>query len=143
MSTPPPSDELTQSTIAYYDEHAEDYCESTVALDMEALYRPFLELLPEGARILDAGCGSGRDSLYFQGLGYNVTTFDASEEMVRLSSRLLGRRTLKMRFQELAFEEEFDGVWACASLLHVNRGEMKEVLQRLARSLVLQPHLGI
>ena len=85
--------------------------------------------------MLDAGCGPGRDSRAFLAKGYDVTAFDASETMVRLASKRIGLPVLRLSFQEVGFEETFDGVWACASLLHVPRREVPSVLCRLTRSL--------
>ncbi len=123
------------TTIDYYNEHAQEFYASTVGTDMRQFYAPFLALVPAGGHILDAGCGSGRDSRYFLDLGYQVTAFDAAGALVALSSRLLGQPVLHLRFQDLAFEGAFEGVWACASLLHVLRVEMDDVLARLTRAL--------
>lgn len=127
-------DPLTR-TCRYYDEHAEEYVRSTMDVDLGELYRPFLSLLPRGGSVLDAGCGSGRDSLYFKRAGYAVHALDASPGMVRLSSERLGQEVELATFQTLDYEEAFDGIWACASLVHVPRAEMGEVLVRLARAL--------
>jgi SAM-dependent methyltransferase len=124
-----------KNTIEYYNKNSRKYFDSTVNIYMESLYSPFLELIPPYGRILDAGCGSGRDSLYFMKKGYDVVAIDASEELVRLASALLGMAVLNMSFQELEFIEEFDGIWACGSLLHVPKNEIKDVLNRLSRSL--------
>lgn len=124
------------ATIAFYDEHADEFYASTVGADMGALYDAFLPLLPDGARILDAGCGSGRDSRAFLDRGYDVTAFDASAALVKRASALLGRPVRRLTFQEMDFSETFEGVWACASLLHVPRAEFDGVLARLARALV-------
>lgn len=131
MSSSPPSD----PTLAYYDEHAEPYVRDTIGLDMTPLYEPFLALVSPGGHILDAGCGSGRDALAFKRGGYTVTAIDASTEMARLASAVIGEPVEVIRFQDMAFEEVFDGVWACASLLHVPRSEMDSVLFRFARAL--------
>jgi len=80
-----PSD-YQKSTIAYYDQNASEFCANTTALDMSALYEPFLRAVPAGGRILDAGCGSGRGSLAFLKLGYTVVSVDASLEMVRATT---------------------------------------------------------
>lgn len=122
-------------TIRYYDENAEYYYAQTVGLDLCHLYAPFMTHIPDGGRILDAGCGSGRDSLYFKRHGYSVTAFDASKAMVRFSSELIGQAVLHLTFDEIAFEKEFDGVWACASLLHVPRSKAAETITRLANAL--------
>jgi SAM-dependent methyltransferase len=89
-----------------------------------------LSLLPPGAHILDAGCGSGRDSGAFLERGYEVTALDASEAMVKLASHHIGRPVLHMSFDQVQFREHFDGVWACASLLHVPRHSMAQVLEQ-------------
>ena len=123
------------STIDYYNRHADRFFRESFDLDMEELYAAFLSLVPAGGDILDAGCGSGRDSLFFSRRGYRVTAFDASEQLAVLSARLTGLPVLRLTFQQIDFEGEFDGVWACASLLHVPRGEMDDVLARLASAL--------
>jgi SAM-dependent methyltransferase len=88
-----------------------------------------------GAHILDAGCGSGRDALAFLERGYEVTALDASEAMTKLASRHIGRPVLRMSFDEVWFRDRFDGVWACAPLLHVPREHMPRVLERLVLAL--------
>jgi 2-polyprenyl-3-methyl-5-hydroxy-6-metoxy-1,4-benzoquinol methylase len=91
-------------------------------------------MLPPNAHILDAGCGSGRDSKAFTSMGFRVTAIDASEEMVSLASQYSGLPVKLLRFQDLDFNEEFDAIWACASLLHVPRAEIDDVLTRLANA---------
>ncbi len=126
---------MHETTLSYYESHAHRFFEDTRNVDMTSLYGPFLSLLPEGGRVLDAGCGSGRDSLAFLERGYEVTALDASGAMAELASRYIGRPVLRLSFDEVGFEDRFDGVWACASLLHVPRRRMPEVLGCLARSL--------
>jgi len=123
------------STRKYYTDKAKEFFDSTVSIDMGNLYQPFLELMPQNAKILDAGCGSGRDSLYFMKKGFSVTAFDYSKEMVQLSSDLIGKPVLLMSFDDINFDEEFDGIWACASLIHVGKKEMKDVIEKLIRAL--------
>jgi SAM-dependent methyltransferase len=123
------------STIDYYNDNAEDFVRQTQNLDMEALYEPFLKLIPSNGNILDAGCGAGRDTKAFIEKGYHVTAFDASPKMVAAAQRLTGLPVMLMQFEELNFDQEFDGIWACASLLHVRIVDMPGVLQRLHRAL--------
>lgn len=123
------------STIQYYDDHAEDYARSTVDVDMSSLYKPFLAMVPNCGRILDAGCGAGRDTKSFIDLGYDVTAIDASARMAALASRLAGVPVKVVRFREMSFNQEFDGVWACASLLHVPSSELADVVGRVEKSL--------
>jgi SAM-dependent methyltransferase len=88
---------------------------------------PFIDCIPESGSILDAGCGPGRDSLYFIQKGFEVDAFDASIAMVKLASKNTGLPVWKMRFQELNIKKKYDGVWACASLLHVPQKELHDV----------------
>lgn len=123
-------------SIDFYNQQAESFVSATLHADMRAQYEPFLALLPPGARILDAGCGSGRDSLYFLRHGYQVTAVDGSEAMVRHTSDLTGQPALLMKFEEIDFVETFDAIWASASLLHVPKSEIDNIIERLARALV-------
>ena len=122
-------------TRSYYDAHAKEYAELTVKADMSPAYDRFLAYLPAGAGILDAGCGSGRDSLCFIKKGYDVTMLDASAGMCRCAEALTGRRALCMKFDEIEFADRFDGIWACASLLHVSEKELESVLTKFYRAL--------
>jgi len=122
-------------TIAYYDRNAKEFFLGTVTADMSTLYVPFLEHVPPGGKILDAGCGSGRDSLYFLRHGYQVEAFDASAEMCRLASHLIGRTVRQKTFDMVCSVSEFDGIWACAALLHQPRNLMDKVLERFCRAL--------
>ena len=119
----------------YYNQNAQEFYDGTVNVDMSVSYRPFLEVVKAGGQILDAGCGSGRDSLYFINNGYKVMAMDASEAMVDMASKLIGQKVLKLRFQDINFNDQFDGIWACASLLHVNRKEIDEVVLKLSGAL--------
>ncbi len=122
-------------TIEYYNEHAKEFCESTVDADMSACREKFTAYLPAGGHILDAGCGSGRDSKAFLEQGFIVTAIDASEEVCAEAEKLIHQPVLCLRFEDLQYEDEFDGIWACASLLHVSREEMGDVLVRLKKAL--------
>jgi 2-polyprenyl-3-methyl-5-hydroxy-6-metoxy-1,4-benzoquinol methylase len=121
--------------IDYYDSHADEYCRLTVGLDMSRVYERFLSELMPGSHILDAGCGSGRDTRAFLQRGYFVTAFDRSPRIAQLASIHSGQQCSVLQFQEMRFRQEFDGVWACASLLHVPKCEMKDVLRRFVNAL--------
>ena len=119
------------NNIDYYNINAYEFFEGSVDADMSYWRERFLKYIPVGGRILDAGCGSGRDSKAFIENGFSVVAFDASHEMCRLATDYLGQTVWQMRFDEMSFEDEFDGVWACASLLHVSDNEMDSVIARL------------
>lgn len=127
--------EMNKSTEKYYKEKAKEFFDGTVNVNMEDLYRPFLELIPVGGKILDAGCGSGRDALYFKQQGYSVIAFDYSEELVRLASSLINSPVLHRSFDDIVFNEEFDGIWACASILHVSKRDIGNILKKLTNAL--------
>ncbi|RYZ42609.1 MAG: class I SAM-dependent methyltransferase [Myxococcaceae bacterium] len=102
---------------------------------MTALYEPFLATLSPGALILDVGCGSGRDSLAFLRRGFRVTALEPCEALAAHAEMLLGQPVTRQRAQKVNAEDTFDGIWACASLLHVPASETPAVLARLARAL--------
>ena len=124
-------------TVGYYDRCAADLAAQTADLDLEPVYLRFLRYMPPGGRILDAGCGAGRDGLAFAERGYEVVAFDASEAMVKLASERVGNRAIVhlMTFQELNWQHEFDGIWACAPLKHVPQTSFIDVVARLASAL--------
>ncbi|MCG5526344.1 DUF3427 domain-containing protein [Ectothiorhodospira haloalkaliphila] len=122
-------------TTHYYNQHAGQFIADTLHVDMEPLYQCFLRHLLAGARVLDAGCGAGRDALAFQQRGYQVSAFDASQALADHASRLLGQTVPVQRFDEVDEVERYDGIWACASLLHVPTAEMPSNFQALWQAL--------
>ena len=122
-------------SITYYNQNAEAYFAATAHADLEELRSKFLANIPAGGYILDAGCGSGRDALAFHRAGYQVTAFDASQEMCGLARQYTKLPIIQMAFQEMKWRDEFDGIWACATLLHVPRKELPDVCKLLARAL--------
>jgi SAM-dependent methyltransferase len=84
---------------------------------------------------MDAGCGSGRDAKYFLSQGYEVYAFDSAAELARLAGNFLGQKVHNHGFLDLVVENDFDGIWACASLLHLNSVELSKSLDRLLKSL--------
>ena len=123
------------ATLEYYNKNAKVFVAGTISANMEVHYSCFTKYLKSGSKILDLGCGSGRDSLAFQKMGYKVTAIDGSEEVCKEATRQTGIDVKCMTFEELPYQNEFDGVWACASLLHVKKSEMKEILKKVTRTL--------
>ena len=126
---------MKDRTIRFYDEHAGAFAANTMNADMSECRAGFLKYVQPGAIILDAGCGSGRDAAAFLKAGYKVEAFDASGELCRIASANTGIEVRQMRFEELDGCELYDGIWACASLLHVMRTDLPDVMKRLYRLL--------
>lgn len=122
-------------TLKYYQDNAQTFFDGTVNVDMSSLYETFTRHLAPGARVLDAGCGSGRDAKAFLKMGYQVEAFDASPAMVELAREHTGLPVKVMTFADVDWKEEFDGIWCCASLLHVPAVELPRVMRRLADAL--------
>ncbi len=102
---------------------------------MSDIYKKFEAYLEPGDRVLDLGCGSGRDSKYFLDQGYAVVALDPSIRMCEATAQLTSLKPLNITAQEMDFKDEFQGIWACASLLHISEVELDEVLIRIVRSL--------
>lgn len=124
-----------ENTISYYDNNAEEFIAATCNLNMSYCYSIFERYLKKDAQILDLGCGSGRDCLHFKNCGYAVTGLDASVRMCEAAAALSGVAVFCMRFDQIEYEEQFDGIWACASLLHVSKEELPEILKKVSRAL--------
>jgi SAM-dependent methyltransferase len=122
-------------SIAYYDRQGGVFFAGSVGADMGEARARFLAHLPSPAQILDGGCGSGRDALAFAQAGHAVTAFDGSAEMVRLARDHTGLPVARMTFDQVKWTDRFDGIWTCASLLHVPRAELPAILGKLARAL--------
>ena len=123
-------------TKQYYQDNAQDFFDSTVNADLSSHYDHFLRYVPEHGKILDFGCGSGRDTKTFLQKGYTVEAIDGSSEMCRLASDYCGIQVRCMDFQDLNEVEKYDAIWACASLLHVAKDQMPTVIIKMRDALV-------
>ncbi len=123
------------STIDYYDTNARDYYDATISASLAFNWGRFLLRLPSGGNILDFGCGSGRDTKYFLSRGFQVDAIDGSARMCELASALTGIKVKNMLFQDLDITEKYDGIWACASILHLSTSELASVMDKMARAL--------
>ena len=122
-------------SLDYYNKYASNIFEDTVEQDMSEIMETFLECLEEGDAILDLGCGSGRDTVTFYERGFDVTPLDGSEEMCKLAEIHTDMEVLHMDFRQMEFDDAFDGIWACASLIHIPKDEIQDVLTRIAEAL--------
>lgn len=123
------------TTLNYYNENAEQFVQGTASVDFSETQNRFMSKLKTGASILDFGCGSGRDTKYFLDKGYVVTATDGSEELCALASKYTGIKVHQMLFEELSDVGQYDGIWACSSILHVPKSQLKDVIERMVTAL--------
>lgn len=129
-----PSDRMGD-TISYYRRTASEFFNRTVEVDLSEIRCRFLAHIPAGGLILDAGCGSGRDSKAFLEGGYRIVAFDASPELAALAAKHIDCEIGVRTFSDVHEEHCYDGVWACASLLHVPAQDLPAILGKLWQSL--------
>ena len=122
-------------TIEYYNENVSKFVNDTQDVVFCATQDLFLSYLNEGDSILDLGCGSGRDTKYFLSKGYKVDATDGSEEICKVASDYTGINVKCLLFNELDEIDKYDGIWACASILHLDRDDLIDVFNRIARAL--------
>ena len=120
------------NTINYYNTNAQDFINGTLSVDFTSIQNTFLNLLPARATILDFGCGSGRDAKYFLDHGYQVAAVDGSAELCKAASEYTGIPVKQMLFEDLDEVEKYDGIWACASILHVKKAELPGILRKMS-----------
>ena len=135
------------STLDFYNQHADAYIKQTRQVDMHALYDAFVGQLPTDIKrphhILDIGCGSGRDSFWFSNkLGVNVTAIDGSLELIKRNQAYYSTSNIDWRylkFEDIKYQDwqnQFTGIWACASLLHMPFNELPSILEDLMDTLI-------
>ena len=108
----------------YYERNAERYATETFSADMSKQYQRFLPLLKNGVKILDVGSGSGRDACYFQKQGYQVTALEPSNNLCREIRKVFSGKIICSDIQNYRPTERYDGIWACASLIHLQEEEV-------------------
>ena len=125
---------MKNKTLDYYNKNADNFVANTISVDFKKTQDRFLDKLQE-KRILDFGCGSGRDTKYFLEKGYEVDAVDGSEELCKAASKYTGIQVRQMLFQELAELNRYDGIWACSSILHLSKDELRIVFPKMLDAL--------
>lgn len=121
-------------TIDYYNNNAKAFVEGTLFVDFESTQRRFTDKLLQGALILDFGCGSGRDTKFFLSQGFQVEAIDGSEELCKIAEEYTGIPVKHIYFQDLDKSNQYDGIWACSSILHLPKPELKTVMRKMVRA---------
>ena len=126
---------MNNKTLDFYNKNAETFVSGTVSVDFKETQDKFLNRLKPGDSILDFGCGSGRDTKYFLKSGFQVDAIDGSSELCKIASDYTGLEVKQMLFQELDSIGKYDGIWACSSILHLPKKELKLVLRKMGTAL--------
>jgi len=122
-------------TLDFYNLNADDFVNGTISVDFSDTQNKFIKKLNPCSRILDFGCGSGRDTKYFLENGFNVDATDGSIELCKSASLFTGIKVKNMLFQELSEVDRYDGIWACASILHLSKDELIDVFDKMVLAL--------
>lgn len=125
----------TADTLAYYNDKSIQYAQDTQDVDFSEFQNVFTAYLKPNALILDLGCGAGRDSKAFIENGFRVIAVDGSKELVSITGKYIGQDVICDTFQNYMPETNVDGIWACASLLHLTEEEIVDVIARLSEKL--------
>ena len=126
---------MKNSTLDYYNKNADSFFKRTINHIITDTQKSFCEKIPKNGRILDFGCGSGRDSKLFINMGYEVDAIDGSIEICKVASSYIGINVKHMLFQDLKEKEKYDGIWACSSILHLPKKELIDVLKKMSDAL--------
>lgn len=129
--TPAEAGERRSSTLRYYADSADVYAELTDKIDTSERIGQFAALVPLKARVLDAGCGAGRDLMQFRARGMTAVGLDLSPELVELARRRSGCEVIVGDLAAPPVLGRFDGIWAMASLLHIERPRIGVALRAL------------
>jgi len=121
-------------TLRFYADNAAVYAEHATTPTGQRL-DAFLALVPEGGKILELGCGNGRDAAHMLSLGFDVDATDGTPELAAEAERRLGTTVRVLRFEQLDATAAYDGIWACASLLHAPASDLVDILARIRRAL--------
>ena len=122
-------------TIEYYNQNADMFAQGTRLVDFTVVQERFAKMLPVDSRILDFGCGSGRDTKYFLEKGYRVEATDGSSELCKLASAFTGIEVKEMLFQDLDASGKYEGIWACSSILLLSKKELLPVIRKMCDAL--------
>lgn len=125
----------TNTTLNYYNQNAIAFAAGTISVNFQQTQDKFLYKLQPGSNILDFGCGAGRDTKYFLEKGMIVDAVDGSKRLCEIASKYTGTSVRNMLFQELNEQEKYDGIWACSSILHLPKYELKSVFEKMTDAL--------
>ena len=120
----------------YYQQHCTTFCKQTVSIDPAVFLDPFVHVLPEGASILDVGCGSGRDLLWAKNRGFMPAGFEKSPGLAAFARKHSGCEVIEGDFETFDFSAmSFDAILASGSLVHVPHARLADIIRNLTQAL--------
>lgn len=119
---------MQDNTLGFYNSNAVAYAADGDTPNPKLF--DFLKRCKRGGRILELGTGSGTDASAILEAGFQLDATDGSAELAAIASKRLGQPVRTMMFGELCAVEEYDGIYACASLTHVPRGEFAPISEK-------------
>ena len=129
------SDQVQTTTLDYYEKNGDLFAQDVDDVNFSKMHLRFISKLSKHAKILDLGCGSGRDALAFLNAGFDVEAIDGSKKMCEIAQSKTGLSIRNIRFGQLDDQNKYDGVWACASLLHLPKNELPKVFSKIIEAL--------
>lgn len=125
---------MDERTMKYYNDNYKDIYKSSKNIDLSSLYLEFEKYLEYGDKILDLGCGIGRDIEYFK-KNYEVEGVDASKKLVEIARKNTGVKIYNLTYEKMEFKDSYDGIWALASLVHMGEEKIIETIRKVSKSL--------
>ncbi|MAF50996.1 MAG: hypothetical protein CMH64_02790 [Nanoarchaeota archaeon] len=120
------------NVINSFNKFAEQYADFTFDNILQFELNKFISLVPEESKILDLGCGCGRDVQYFIEYKFDVFGIDASEKIIEEARKRVEGKFKIMDINNLSFEENsFDGIWAQDSISYLSKGNIGEVFRKI------------
>ena len=121
----------------FYHTNYKEYDKRTFSIDPSPFLIPFLHVIPSGASILDIGCASGRDLVWFKNKGFTVTGFEKSPGLANLARKNAQCDVIEGDFEVYDFSFlSFDGIVASGALVHVPHDRIPDVIRNISRALV-------
>lgn len=121
----------------YYRKHFLEYHNGTFLIDPSPFLSPLRDRLSPGVRVLDVGCGSGRDLLWMKSHGFDVKGFELSPGLAQLARRNAGCEIIVGDFTQFDFSAlSFDAILLIGALVHLPHSDVPDVLHRISQALV-------
>ncbi len=129
--------ELTVETVKTYERIARKYHSiHKNPQEIAWLLDRFLKMV-KGKKVLDIGCGNGRDTKYMSEKGFDVTGIDLSSNMLKIAEKFAPKaKFYRMDMRKIGFKDKsFDGLWALSSFMHIPKSQAYQTLEEFRRVL--------